>query len=389
MEFRLLGPLEARSQGRPVDLGSQKQRFLLGVLLLEANRPVELTRLMDLLWPEGRPRSAKATVYTLVWRLRTALADAGAEQAGVRLLTTGQGYVLQTGAERIDVTRFRLLVERARAAAEDTERVMLLQQAQALWRGPALAGSAPPHLLERLCRGLDEARIDAIEDRIDAELRLGRHHAVVGELTELVGQHRLRERLIAAHMLALYRCGRAVDALASYRLAKRQLAEEFGLDPGRQLRQLELHILRGDASLEPVTPPGSEPPPPAPAEDGDGGGRRQQRPRPGQLAQARRRVRPAPVTARRRPGPLPRRARDRTGAEVSPPPADLPAAHRLPGRPGRPGLSGRPESGGTPGGHPRPGCPACPDCYRKIRSGTARAIAAIPSSFGCRWSPLS
>jgi DNA-binding SARP family transcriptional activator len=250
VQFQLLGPVQALAHGSPINLGAEKQQFLLALLLLEANRPVELSRLMDLLWPDDRPPSAKSTLYTLIWRLRTALTGAGAERAGVSLATVGQGYVLRTPPERIDATRFRLLVERSRGAANDVERVALLRQALQLWRGPALAGAAPPQLRERLCRGLEEARLTAIEDRVDAELRLGRHHALVDELSELVGQHRLRERLIGQHMLALYRSGRTVDALTAYRTAKRQLAEEFGLDPGPQLRRLELEILRGDPQLD-------------------------------------------------------------------------------------------------------------------------------------------
>jgi ABC-2 type transport system ATP-binding protein len=254
VEFRLLGPVQAWRLGRPVDLGSDKQRFLLALLLLEANRPVELTRLVELIWPEGGPPSAVSTLYTLAWRLRRVLADAGAERYGVRLLTAGRGYLLRTPAERIDATRFRLLVERAREVTDDRERVTLLRQALALWRGPALAGAAPPQVRERLCRSLEEARLAAVEDRFDAELRLGHHHAVLEELAELAGQHRLRERLVAQHVLALYRCGRTVDALTAYRSATRYLAEEFGLDPGPQLRRLELGILRGEAGGQPAVP---------------------------------------------------------------------------------------------------------------------------------------
>jgi DNA-binding SARP family transcriptional activator len=263
--FQLLGPVRAFAEGRPINLGAEKQQYLLALLLLEANRPVELSRLMDLLWPDERPPSAKSTLYTLIWRLRTALAKAGAERYDVALATVGQGYVLRTPAERIDTTQFRLLVDRARAVADDEDRVSLLRQALALWRGPALSGAVTPQLRERLCRGLEEARLAAIEDRIDAELRLGRHHALVDELSELVGQYRLRERMIGQYMLALHRSGRTVDALTAYRTSKQQLADEFGLDPGSQLRRLELDILRGDPGLDghPGWPAGQPAPVPA------------------------------------------------------------------------------------------------------------------------------
>jgi DNA-binding SARP family transcriptional activator len=171
VDFRLLGPVEVVAGGRRVGLGPRKNRLILALLALEVDRPVPLDRLIDLVWPISPPRTAANAVMVAVSQLRKALraADGGAD---VELAREGDGYALRTDPSRVDAYRFRMLVERARTAT-DADRIVLLGRALELWRGPALDGSAPPELRDRLSRGLDEARLAATEDRIGAQLRRG------------------------------------------------------------------------------------------------------------------------------------------------------------------------------------------------------------------------
>jgi CheY-like chemotaxis protein len=174
----------------------------------------------------------------------------------VELAGGRSGYLLRADPGCVDAHRFRELVERARAAGDDCTRVRLLDEATALWSGPALADVGSPEVRERLCRGLTEARLTALEDRVDARLRLGHHAEVLDELRGLVAQEPVRERLVGQLMLALYRSGQTSDALQVYRQARRRLAEELGLDPGTELRRLEVAILRGtDPDPVPSVPP--------------------------------------------------------------------------------------------------------------------------------------
>jgi DNA-binding SARP family transcriptional activator/tetratricopeptide (TPR) repeat protein len=259
LELRLLGPVEARVDGRPVPLGARKQRLVLAILALEANRQVPVDRLVDLLWPEGPPRTATHAVRVCVSGLRAALTTAG---KAADIVTRGDGYLLAIEPSHVDVHRFRALVGSAREAHGDAERVALLDQALRLWSGPALAGTAPAATQERLCAGLEEARLCAVEDRVDAVLRLGRHRELVDGLADLTAAHPLRERLAEQQMVALYRSGRPGDALAAYRRVRHDLAEQLGLDPEAGLRALHAAILRGEDPAVPA--PGS----PAPATAG-------------------------------------------------------------------------------------------------------------------------
>ncbi|MEU7784451.1 BTAD domain-containing putative transcriptional regulator [Amycolatopsis sp. NPDC049159] len=258
MEFRVLGAVEATADGAPVDLGSRKQRLVLAVLLLDAGRPVSRDRLVDLLWPADPPASARGTVQALVSRIRAVFRAAG----GPELVTEGHGYVLRAAPDAVDVHRFTALVRRARAAGDETA-VALLGDALALWRGDALAGAADPDVAERLLAGLNEARWSALEDRIDAQLRLGRGRAVLAELTELVAAHPLRQRFVGQLMLALHREGRTDAALAAFRGLRARLAAELGLDPVPELTRLEAAILAGDPALDVAPEPPPEPVRPA------------------------------------------------------------------------------------------------------------------------------
>jgi DNA-binding SARP family transcriptional activator/tetratricopeptide (TPR) repeat protein len=244
----LLGPVQAERAGRPVPLGPPQHRLIVAILALEANRLVPVDRLVELVWPTSPPRSAAHAVQVAVSRLRGRLAD-----AAIEVVRQGPGYALRVDPDKIDVHRFATLVDLARQTDDDTRRVSLLDQALALWTGPALSGTAATdQVRHRLCSGLEESRLTAVEARIDARLRLDEHRDLLGELAALVGEHPLRERLVGQLMRALYRCGRSGEALQAYRRIRELIADELGIDPSAELRQLELAILRGDPALDPV-----------------------------------------------------------------------------------------------------------------------------------------
>jgi DNA-binding SARP family transcriptional activator/tetratricopeptide (TPR) repeat protein len=260
LELRLLGTVEARVDGRTAPLGPRKQRLVLAILALEANRQVPVERLVDLVWPDGPPRTATHAVRVCVSGLRAALAGTEAD-----IQTRGTGYLFVIDPSAVDAHRFRELAARARESATEAHRVALLDEALGLWSGPALDGAAPPATRERLCAGLEDARLAAVEDRADALLRLGRHGELVDELTNLVAAHPLRERLAGQQMLALYRGGRTGDALTAYQRIRSDLAEQLGLDPDGALQRLQAAILRGEdpAPSPPVadaTPTAGPPP---------------------------------------------------------------------------------------------------------------------------------
>jgi DNA-binding SARP family transcriptional activator len=243
LEFRVLGPLEVVDDGRLVPLDRRRMRALLAFLLLHANELVSADRLIDEVWGPEPPKTAGASLQNYVSRLRKAIgADAVVSQP--------PGYVLRIDPERFDLARFERLTAEARGA-EARERAEKLRAALALWRGPALDDLAfEPFARDEVGR-LEEARLAALEDCIDAELEVGRDGELVGELEELVEQHPLRERFRAQLMRALYRAGRQADALAAFQAAREVLTEELGLEPGEELRALQQAILRQDPSLGP------------------------------------------------------------------------------------------------------------------------------------------
>jgi DNA-binding SARP family transcriptional activator/Tfp pilus assembly protein PilF len=250
VEIRVLGPVELWANGHQVDLGPRRQRFVLAVLALEVNRLVAVDRLIELAWPDGAPRTALHAIQVCVSRLRAVLADARDGADAIEIDTRGDAYALRVAPSRVDASRFMDLLDRAAAISDDERRIVVLGEALASWSGPALSGAAPAATRDRLCYGLEEARLAATEDRFDAQLRLGQHRGVMAELADLTQAHPSRERLLAQSMLALYRSGQASQALAIYRRARVRLAEEFGLDPGAELVRLELAILRNDRSLD-------------------------------------------------------------------------------------------------------------------------------------------
>ncbi len=244
-DFRVLGPLEVLDSGRSIGLGGLRQRTLLVLLLLRANEAVSRDRLIDDLWGAEPPATAANSLAALVARLRRALpADL--------LLTTQGGYELTIEPEALDLHRFERLVEeggRALAAAEPNRAAELLRSALSLWRGPALVDFAYEAFAQPVIVRLEELRLAALESRIDADLALGRHLDLVGELQGLLLEHPLRERLRGQLMLALYRSGRQAEALEAYRDGRQVFVEELGIEPGPALQELEGAILRQDPQL--------------------------------------------------------------------------------------------------------------------------------------------
>jgi DNA-binding SARP family transcriptional activator len=250
MEFRILGPLEVWDEGGEVSLGGPKPRALLAVLLLHPNEVVPTDRLIDELWGEDSPERATAALRVNVSRLRKALPHDV-------LMTRSPGYVIRVGPDELDLHRFERLVDEGRdllargLAAEASER---LRDALSLWRGPALADFAYDSFAQAAIARLEEIRIAALELRIDADLVLGRHHELVGELEALVAEQPLREGVRRYLMTALYQSGRQAEALDVYQYARRALVDELGIDPSPALQELERAILRQDPSLEVEAP---------------------------------------------------------------------------------------------------------------------------------------
>ncbi|MBB4711949.1 DNA-binding SARP family transcriptional activator [Streptomyces luteogriseus] len=254
MEFKVLGPLDVVSGGRSLPLGGVKQRAVLGLLLLHANQVVATSRLLEALWPEdARPVTARKMVQNAVWGLRTLLESGDGEgHEAPRLLTRAPGYVLRVAPEQLDATRFERAVAAGRArldAGEAAEAAGLLREALAEWRGPALSDLAEQGVKWAELTALRQLRLDAMEDRFEAELACGRHHAVLGELASLAGAEPLRERLCGQLMLALYRCGRQAEALSVFSRVRLALVEEYGLEPSTALQTLQHRILRHDQAL--------------------------------------------------------------------------------------------------------------------------------------------
>jgi DNA-binding SARP family transcriptional activator/ABC-type transport system substrate-binding protein len=239
--FELLGPLTVRRDGVDVELGGQRQRLVLAVLLVRYPEPVSRDRLIDDVWGERPPSTASKTLQVYVSRLRKALGEGVVE-------TTAAGYRISLeGAER-DIDRVEAFRDQARDRnAKDA--AALLRDALALWHGPALGDLRYEDAVAADVARFDELRLVTLEDRIDLDLQLSREAQLVSELEAGVQEHPLRERLRASYMLALYRLGRQADALASYRDGRRILGDELGLEPGPELRDLERRILEQDPSL--------------------------------------------------------------------------------------------------------------------------------------------
>jgi DNA-binding SARP family transcriptional activator len=246
VEFRILGPLEVWHASRPVHIRGAKERALVAFLLLHAGEPVSVDRLIDELWGDSPPATARKSVQVRVAGLRRAL------RSNV-LLTRGDGYLVRLEPNQLDLRRFEQLLSDGRdalAAGDPSAAAATLDEALALWRGPALADFTYESFAQPAIARLEELRVHALELRIEAQLELGLHARVIGELEDLVAAHPFRERLRGQLMLALYRDGRQAQALDLYRRTRGELGAELGIEPGPMLRQLQQAVLRQDPSLD-------------------------------------------------------------------------------------------------------------------------------------------
>jgi DNA-binding SARP family transcriptional activator/pimeloyl-ACP methyl ester carboxylesterase/class 3 adenylate cyclase len=250
VEFHVLGPLEVTSGGRPLSVGGTRTRAVLAFLLINANAVVPAGRLADELWPGLEPSRAAANLQVRLSELRKALRSAGEED---RLATRAPGYVLQVTPGQLDVLQFQQLASSGRealAAGDAATAVRLLDQALALWRGPALADLGDLQFAAAEQARLEEERLGVLESRVDAQLMCGRHREPVAELEALTTRHPLRERFWSQRLLALYRAGRQADALRAYRELRSTLVDQLGIEPGPELRDLQARILSQDSALE-------------------------------------------------------------------------------------------------------------------------------------------
>lgn len=237
MKFRLLGPLEVVVDGARLPVRASKLRVLLASLLVDANRVVPFDELMANVWDDELP--TRTALHNLVMRLRHAL---GSDV----IRTHADGYLVAAGEADLDLSRFEALIGRAKAERDPARISALLTEALELWRGEPLA-DVPSEVLHRaVVPGLVERRLMAIEQRVEADLALGRHHDLIAELGELTDRHPLREHFWAQRMLALHRSGRQADALSAYRAISGILADELGVDPGQRLREAHQQVLNGD-----------------------------------------------------------------------------------------------------------------------------------------------
>jgi predicted ATPase/DNA-binding SARP family transcriptional activator len=252
LEIAILGPVEARAHGQVVGVPAGKQRALLALLSVRSPHPVSAESAVDALWPRADPADAMRNLRVTVSRLRRSLGASGSA-----LETVGSGYRLAVEPDAIDARRFETLVgeaQRARAEGDTAAARDALDDAFALWRGPPLADVAFESFAQGELRRLEELRLLACEERIEARLAHGEHALIVGELEQLVSEHPSRERLLGLLMIALHRCDRQTEALEVYTRGRRRLDEELGLEPSTTLRRLQEAILRHDPALDSTQP---------------------------------------------------------------------------------------------------------------------------------------
>jgi DNA-binding SARP family transcriptional activator len=249
LEFRILGPLEVWDGEKTLELGGQRQRAVLALLAIHVGEVVPSERLITYLWGESPPPTAATSLQNAVSQLRKAL---GADVVETR----APGYALKADKEAVDARRFEQLVSEARSAEAD-RRVDLVGEALQLWRGPPLADFSYEGFAQNETARLEELRLTALEERIEAQLELGAAAELVGELEQLVRENPLRERPRGQLMLALYRNGRQAEALQAYQDARKMLVEELGIEPTPSLQQLHASILRQESALQPQAVPGA------------------------------------------------------------------------------------------------------------------------------------
>ncbi|WP_285569704.1 BTAD domain-containing putative transcriptional regulator [Streptomyces sp. RTGN2] len=246
MEFRLLGTVCVDTLTGPLPLGPAKRRSLLAALLLRANTPVSMARLTDCLWDDAPPLHARTVIQGHVSRLRALLTGADAEAYGVELATLGDAYVLRAPETLLDSQRFEELLMLAREQRSPADTVLMLKEALSLWQGPALTGTYASTPLQAAAHALEESRLTTVEQLAHAYAVLGEHHRAAAVLRAEADAQPLRESLAAALMTALYRSGRQSEALDRFHRTRRLLADELGIDPGRELADAYAQILRGD-----------------------------------------------------------------------------------------------------------------------------------------------
>jgi DNA-binding SARP family transcriptional activator len=274
VEFRILGEVEVLGDnGEKLEVVGHRQRALVALLATHPNEAVSADRLVEALWEDETPANAANALQTVVSRLRRALGE-------TRVVTRAPGYALRAEPDELDASRFEALAAEARAALEAGDAhaaVESFRSSLSLWRGPALSEFVYARFAQAEIARLEERRLAVLEQRIEAELALGRHADLVAELDALASAHPLRERLQAQRLLALYRAGRQADALARYRELRTLLRDSHGLEPGTALRELERAILLHDPALDPPAVRSHEParasqeagPPPGPARTTD------------------------------------------------------------------------------------------------------------------------
>lgn len=244
MDLLVLGPLEAAADGVPVPLGGPKQRLVLALLVTANGRPVGVDALANGVWGDSPPTDASSSIHTYVSRLRGPF--------GERLFRRAGGYALRLQTDEVDARRFEQLLHEGRKvmASNPAGAARLLHDGLTMWRGPPYADLHDEPALRGEIFRLEELHMAALEEQIEADLALGRHGHLIAELEHLSTDHPFRERFQHQHMLALYRCGRQAEALQAYQHTRSLLADEFGIEPGRELQDLEQQILRHDQLLE-------------------------------------------------------------------------------------------------------------------------------------------
>ncbi|MFC4855485.1 AfsR/SARP family transcriptional regulator [Actinophytocola glycyrrhizae] len=248
MRFSVLGSIEVTSDAGPLELGGIKQRAILGYLVLHANKVVPTSRLLQAMWEGAPPPTARKMIQNAVSGIRRVLTGPGAS-----LRTHAPGYQLHVDTETVDLHRFRALARAGRAAIGDGEPergAELLRSALSLWRGPALADLVEAGYRWSELAAVEDERLSTLEDRLEAELVCGRHREITPELEVLTATEPLRERLCQQFMLALYRSGRQADALRIYRRTRAALVDSLGLEPGRDLQELQQRILDHDVAIQ-------------------------------------------------------------------------------------------------------------------------------------------
>ncbi|WP_405097441.1 BTAD domain-containing putative transcriptional regulator [Micromonospora sp. NBC_01412] len=250
LSFTLLGPVGVTAQGAPVNVDRPRRRAVLAYLLLHANQVVSVDQLAAAIWGGSPPSTARAQIQSEIWALRRSIQQA--DNASEPIVTQPGGYLLALATNQLDLARYTTLTATARVEGERglLERASkLMREALALWRGTTLSGAAAD-FVEPGRLHLEERRLADLEWLFGLELALGRHHALIAELTRYVAEYPLRERLRTQLMVALYRCGRQLEALRVARQGCHMLADQHGLDPGPLLRDLEVAILRQDPKLD-------------------------------------------------------------------------------------------------------------------------------------------